>query len=85
MVSWRADEATPEGVLRLMSVENLSTGIEASATVESLNSGDPAVYRAARYSFHRGSSWSISKITPKVCFRVPFYISNELSPQYMRF
>ena len=66
-------------------LENLSTGIEASATVESLNSGDPAVYRAARYSFHRGSSWSISKITPKVCFRVPFYISNELSPQYMRF
>ena len=29
--------------------ENLSTGIEASATGESLNSGDPAVYPAARH------------------------------------
>ena len=37
MVSWRADEATPERALRLMSVENLSTGIEASASGESLN------------------------------------------------
>ena len=44
MVSWRADEATPErGTLRLMTVKNMSTGIEASVTGESLNSGDPAV------------------------------------------
>ena len=32
-----------------MSVENLSTGIEASASRESLNSGDPAVHPAARH------------------------------------
>ena len=32
-----------------MSVKNLSTGIEASATGESLNSGDPAVHPAARH------------------------------------
>ena len=36
-----------KGALRLMSVENLSTGIEASASGESLNSGDPAVHPAA--------------------------------------
>ena len=48
MVSWRADEATPErGTLRLMTVKNMSTGIEASVTGESLNSGDPAVHPAA--------------------------------------
>ena len=39
-----------KGALRLMSVENLSTGIEAIATGESLNSGDPAVHPAARHS-----------------------------------
>ena len=51
MVSWRADEATPErGTLRLMTVKNMSTGIEASVTGESLNSGDPAVPPAARHS-----------------------------------
>ena len=33
-----------------MSVENVSTGIEASASGESLNSGDPAVHPAARHS-----------------------------------
>ena len=38
-----------KGALRLMSVENLSTGIEASATGESLKSGDPAVHAAARH------------------------------------
>ena len=38
-----------KGALRLRSVEDLSTGIEASATGESLNSGDPAVHPAARY------------------------------------
>ena len=32
-----------------MSVENLSTGIEASATGKSLNSGDVAVHPAARH------------------------------------
>ena len=42
-----------KGALRLMSVENLSTGIEASATGESLNSGDPAVHSAARHSAHQ--------------------------------
>ena len=31
-----------------MSVENQSTGIEASATGESLNGGDPAVHPPAR-------------------------------------
>ena len=41
-----------KGALRLMSVENLSTGIEASASGESLNSGDPAVHPAARH-MHR--------------------------------
>ena len=35
-----------------MSVENLSTGIEASASGESLNSGDPAVHPAARHRLH---------------------------------
>ena len=30
-------------------LKNLSTGIEASATGESLNSGDPAVHPAARH------------------------------------
>ena len=39
-----------KGALRLMSVENLSTGSEASATGESLNSGDPAVHPAARHN-----------------------------------
>ena len=43
-----------------MSVENLSTGIEASATGETLNSGDPAVHPAARHNidiiFH-GFCW----------------------------
>ena len=39
-----------KGALRLMSVENLSTGIEASGTGESLNSGDPAVHPAARHN-----------------------------------
>ena len=34
-----------------MSVENLSTGIEASATGESINSGDVAVHPAARHSY----------------------------------
>ena len=38
-----------KGALRLVSVENLSTGIEASASGESLNSGDPAVHPAARH------------------------------------
>ena len=38
-----------KGALRLMSVENLSTGMEASATGESLNSGDPALHPAARH------------------------------------
>ena len=33
----------------LMRVENLSTGIEACASGESLNSGDPAVHPAARH------------------------------------
>ena len=33
-----------KGALRLLSVENLSTGTQASATGESLNSGDPAVH-----------------------------------------
>ena len=42
-----------KGVLRLMSVENLSTGIEASASGESLNSGDPAVHPAARHNIDR--------------------------------
>ena len=36
--------------LRFISVEHLSTGIEASATGESLNSGDPAVRPAARHN-----------------------------------
>ena len=36
--------------LLLMSVENLSTGIEASATGEYLNSGDPAAHPAACHS-----------------------------------
>ena len=35
--------------LLLMSVENLSTGIEASASGKFLNSGDPAVHPAARH------------------------------------
>ena len=39
-----------KGALRIPSVENLSTGIEASATGESLNSGDPAVHPAARHN-----------------------------------
>ena len=39
-----------KGALRLISVENLSTGIEASASGESLNSGDPAVHPAARHN-----------------------------------
>ena len=39
-----------KGALRLMSVENLSTGIETSASGESLNNGDPAVYPAARHN-----------------------------------
>ena len=39
-----------KGAFRLMSVENLSTGIEASASGESLNSVDPAVHPAARHS-----------------------------------
>ena len=37
-----------KGAHRLMRVENLSTGIEASATGESLNSGYPAVHPAGR-------------------------------------
>ena len=49
MVSWLT-RLRLEGALRLMSVENLSTGIEASATGETLNSGDPAVHPAARHS-----------------------------------
>ena len=36
-----------KGALRFMSVESLSTGIEASASGESLNSGDPVVHPAA--------------------------------------
>ena len=32
-----------------MSVENLSTGVDASASGESLNSGDPAIHPAARH------------------------------------
>ena len=39
-----------EGALGLISVENLSTGIEASASGESLNSGDPAVHPGARHN-----------------------------------
>ena len=46
-----------------MSVENLSTGIEASASGESLNSGDPAVHPAARHTPHMLSegkeSWTV--------------------------
>ena len=38
-----------KGALRSMSVENLSTGIETSASGESLNSGEPAVHPAARH------------------------------------
>ena len=38
-----------KGALPLMSVENLSTGTEASASGESLNSGDPAIHPAARH------------------------------------
>ena len=50
-----------KGALRLMSVENLSTGIEASATGESLNSGDPAVHPAARHKLvTTGSAGGIS-------------------------
>ena len=44
-----------------MSVENLSTGIEASATGESLNSGDPAVHPAARHRQHLFSSGRIAR------------------------
>lgn len=41
-----------KGPLRLMSVETLSTGIEASGTGDSLNSGDPAVHPAARHRLY---------------------------------
>ena len=47
--------------LRLMSVENLSSEIEASATGESLNSGDPAVHPAARHNIditYYGFCWT---------------------------
>ena len=37
-------------------MKNLSTGIEASATGESLNSGDPAVHPAARHKPQLGKS-----------------------------
>ena len=46
-----------------MSVENLSTGIEVSASGESLNSGDPAVHPAARHNIdisYKGSAGGIS-------------------------
>ena len=52
-----------KGALRLMSVENLSSGIEASATGESLNSGDPVVHPAARHHIdisYYGSAGGIS-------------------------
>ena len=40
-----------------MSVENLSTGIEASVTGESLNSGDTAVHPAARHCLQNRASY----------------------------
>ena len=43
-----------KGALRLMSVENLSIGIESSASGESLNSGDPTVHPAARHTTQHG-------------------------------
>ena len=52
MVSWLM-RLRLKGELRLMSVENLSTGIEASAAGETRNSGDPAVHPAARHRLLR--------------------------------
>ena len=53
----------------LMRVENLSTGIEACASGESLNSGDPAVHPAAVTGFNAVSTASTPSFSALYTFR----------------
>ena len=60
--------------LRLMSVENLSTGNEASSSGESLNNGDPPVHPAARHKLQKNrSTYSpFNQYTsPSICTTIP--------------
>ena len=59
-------------------LKKLSTGIEASATGESVNSGDPAVHPAARHRF-QGTVFFSFLFVVRFCLRLINFIHQQVT------